>query len=215
MKLLYFQEYRMSADATQDSCRDQPLSLLEEMYFAVLVAEPMRAALHPSKVLSGPLGEGKAQPSIWYLPHWSLRPQHKAKSVFPERGTASCSTQTFLRYVISIWPFIKTVSAFLQVDNEWPEILGFGLMALLLLSYLYLYCMLSLQVAQGPYKWHCSDNFCSLLINQVMLDLSLDVGNRYGKAQVSVNGECMGLFIRIWQHQQEDVVRKPCPQTLL
>lgn len=62
-------------------------------------------------------------------------------------------------------------------------------MALLLLSYLYLYCMLSLQVAQGPCKWHCSDSFCSPLINQVMLDLSLDVGNCYGKAQVSVNGE--------------------------
>lgn len=65
MKLLYFQEYQMSADATQDSCHDQTLALLEEMCFAVLVVEPLCAALHPRKVPSVPLGEGKAQPNIW------------------------------------------------------------------------------------------------------------------------------------------------------
>lgn len=54
----------MSADATQDSCHDQTLALLEEMCFAVLVVEPLCAALHPRKVPSVPLGEGKAQPNI-------------------------------------------------------------------------------------------------------------------------------------------------------
>lgn len=139
-----------------------------------------------------------SHPCSWYRYHCVVisNLQGVTKSVLPER-VELVPSQTFPKHVIiSKWSFrIKTANAFLQVDNKLPEIPGFGLLFLLLLSYLELYCMLSLQVAQRPYKWYCSESFCWLLV--FPSDVSL--GNCNGKAHISVNGDWMGVFAWIWR----------------
>lgn len=49
--------------------------------------------------------------------------------------------------------------------------------------------MLSLQVAQGPYKWHCYDSFCWPLA----FPSDVSIGNCNRKACISMTGDWLGI----------------------